>query len=110
MPGCCRVLIERFSFRTTFVVTAGVKLLGWLPLLPVPWILGDDFCRCSRSHKVPGLEEAEEPFLSAEQRGQEQGQGCSGAAGEPGTLTAATTVPNAVAADVQPSQAKQTSS
>ena len=92
------------------MVTAGVKLLGWLPLLPVPWILGDEFCRCSRTRTTPGLEEAEQPLLSAEQQGQEQGQGCVGAAGEPGTLTAATTVPNAVAADVQPRQAKRASS
>ena len=88
----------------TFVITAAVKLLGWLPLLPVPWLLGDDICRCSRpqAHDPEG---PEAPLLSAEQ--QEQ-QGFADTAAEPASLAAASTVPNAVAVDVRQAQAKRT--
>ena len=104
--ACGRILIQRFDFQTTFVITAGVKLLAWLPLVPVPWILGDDLCRCSRSRTAASLEEAQEPLLPAGQQEQHY-ESTVAAEAEPGLLAAATTVPDAVGADLQQAQTKR---
>ena len=84
-----RVLVQLYGFQATFIITAGMKLLGWVPLLPVPWLL-EDSCRCSR--RTAPADQQRQPLLDAEQT--------QAAALEAAPLVTATTVPGQIVAAV----------
>ena len=41
----CRLLIERFGYPNTFLITAGLKLVAYLPLIPLLAYVDDGIFR-----------------------------------------------------------------
>lgn len=41
----CRLLIERFGYPNTFLITAGLKLIAYLPLIPLLAFVDDGILR-----------------------------------------------------------------
>ena len=41
----CRLLIERFGYSNTFLITAGLKLIAYLPLVPLLAFVDDGVLR-----------------------------------------------------------------
>ena len=44
----CRLLIERFGYPNTFLITAGLKLVAYLPLIPLLAFVDDGVFRIQR--------------------------------------------------------------
>ena len=45
----CRLLIEKYGFERTFVITAGIKSLSFLFLVPMLGLVPDGVCRTRRN-------------------------------------------------------------
>jgi len=41
----CRLLIEHFGYQNTFLITAALKLIAYLPLIPLLAFVDDGICR-----------------------------------------------------------------
>lgn len=62
----CRLLIERFGYQNTFLLTAGLKLIAYLPLLPLLAFVDDGIFRLRSLQQQPAdATDLEEPLLSS---------------------------------------------
>lgn len=61
----CRLLIEHFGYQNTFLITAALKLIAYLPLIPLLAFVDDGICRmpCWRNQATPEAD-VEEPLLA----------------------------------------------
>jgi len=61
----CRLLIEHFGYQNTFLITAALKLIAYLPLIPLLAFVDDGICRmpCWRNSATPEAD-VEEPLLA----------------------------------------------
>lgn len=61
----CRLLIERFGYQNTFLITAALKLIAYIPLVPLMAFVDDGICRlpCWRQ-QTASRQDVEEPLLS----------------------------------------------
>lgn len=68
----CRLLIEKYGFEWTFVITAGIKSLSFLFLVPMLSLVPDGICRTRRNQTqwprpesimVLGEDDLQEPLL-----------------------------------------------
>ena len=61
----CRLLIEHFGYQNTFLITAALKLIAYLPLIPLLAFVDDGICRMPfwRNQATPEAD-LEEPLLA----------------------------------------------
>lgn len=60
-----RLLIERFGYPNTFLITAGLKLVAYLPLVPLLAFVDDGVLRIRRLHRPDAAHpNLQEPLLS----------------------------------------------
>ena len=61
----CRLLIERFGYQNTFLITAALKLIAYIPLVPLLGFVDDGMCRLSYYRQPATCEAAlEDPLLA----------------------------------------------
>ena len=60
-----RLLIERFGYPNTFLITAGLKLIAYLPLVPLLAFVDDGVLKIRRLHRQDAAHpNLQEPLLS----------------------------------------------
>lgn len=61
----CRLLIERFGYPNTFLITAGLKLIAYLPLIPLLACVDDGVLRIRRLQREEAADsDLQEALLS----------------------------------------------
>ena len=61
----CRLLIERFGYPNTFLITAALKLVAYLPLVPLLAFVDDGVLRIRRSQRQETVDSnLQAPLLS----------------------------------------------
>lgn len=61
----CRLLIERFGYANTFLITAGLKVIAYLPLVPLLAFVDDGVLKIRRSQRHEAAPpDLQEPLLS----------------------------------------------
>ena len=60
----CRLLIERFGYQNTFLITAALKLIAYLPLVPLLAFVDDGVGRLRFRQREPLEADVEEPLLA----------------------------------------------
>lgn len=61
------LLIERYGYQNTFLITAGLKLAAYIPLVPLLAFVDDGVCRlpCLSNPRSQTTADVEEPLLSS---------------------------------------------
>ncbi len=60
----CRLLIGRFGYQNTFLITAALKLIAYLPLVPLLAFVDDGVGRLRFRQREPLEADVEEPLLA----------------------------------------------